>query len=361
MKLAPAPWRNPVYAAATIVQAVDRARRRSVVAYTVRDLRRHLFPSQAERERRARRELPYLAITTLMLNEGRDLGEWIDFHRLQGVERFYLYDDGSTDDTEAVLRPYLEQGIVELTPWGSGGDQTGAIADAFRRHRNDVRWLLCMDADEFVFCPTGERVCDVLREFECYPGVAIHWRMFGTSGLERRPQGAGVLSSFVRRSDDFGPLSVNRHVKTVVDPWSAFDMRPSDPHNRPYRVGLAVNEIGRPVEGPLPWPIRSDRLRINHYWTKSKAESLRKVARSNPARGQYAARRPEELLDPSLNAVEDCSILEVRDQLVLGNVAGRERRYWPRTIRAVHDLRAAYGARAYEGVRRWIASRARGR
>ncbi len=133
---APAPWRNPVYVAATIVQALGRRRWRPELAYGAGDLRRHLIPTAAERERRARRTLPYLGITTLMLDEARDLREWIEFHRLQGVERFYLYDNGSTDDTEEVVRPYVEEGIAELVPWPHAGAQR---LDDRRRARGPPR------------------------------------------------------------------------------------------------------------------------------------------------------------------------------------------------------------------------------
>ena len=50
--------------------------------------------------------------------------EWIEFHRLVGVERFFLYDNGSTDDHREVLAPYVEEGIVTCTTgrarsWGT--------------------------------------------------------------------------------------------------------------------------------------------------------------------------------------------------------------------------------------------------
>jgi GT2 family glycosyltransferase len=71
-----------------------------------------------------------------MLDEARDLREWIEFHRLQGVERFYLYDNGSTDDTEEVVRPYVEEGIAELVPWPHAGAQR---LDDRRRARGPPR------------------------------------------------------------------------------------------------------------------------------------------------------------------------------------------------------------------------------
>ena len=59
----------------------------------------------------------YLAVCAIYRDEGPYLREWVEFHRLAGVERFYLYDNGSTDEHEEVLRPYVEEGLVELNPW----------------------------------------------------------------------------------------------------------------------------------------------------------------------------------------------------------------------------------------------------
>ena len=52
----------------------------------------------------------YLAACTIYRDDADYLGEWIEFHRLVGVERFVLYDNGSTDDHLDVLAPYLEEG-----------------------------------------------------------------------------------------------------------------------------------------------------------------------------------------------------------------------------------------------------------
>ena len=49
----------------------------------------------------------YLAACTIYRDDAAYLAEWIEFHRLMGVERFFLYDNGSTDDHREVLAPYL--------------------------------------------------------------------------------------------------------------------------------------------------------------------------------------------------------------------------------------------------------------
>ena len=59
----------------------------------------------------------YLALCAIVRDEGPYLAEWIAFHRLVGVERFHLYDNGSTDETMAVLAPLIADGVVTVRPW----------------------------------------------------------------------------------------------------------------------------------------------------------------------------------------------------------------------------------------------------
>jgi hypothetical protein len=47
-------------------------------------------------------------------NEALYLREWIEFHRLAGVGHFHVFDDGSTDGTIDVLKPYVERGLITL-------------------------------------------------------------------------------------------------------------------------------------------------------------------------------------------------------------------------------------------------------
>ena len=57
----------------------------------------------------------YLAVCAIAKNEGPYFQEWIEWHRKQGVEKFYIYDNESTDCTKEVLKPYIESGLVEYT------------------------------------------------------------------------------------------------------------------------------------------------------------------------------------------------------------------------------------------------------
>jgi hypothetical protein len=218
----------------------------------------------------------YLAICAIYRNEGPYLREWVEFHRLAGVDRFYLYDNRSTDDHAEVLRPYVEDGLVELTGWPIYPAQMQAYQDCLLRQRRRARWMAFIDLDEFLFSPLERPLPEVLAEYERWPGVGVNWAVFGTSGHRTRPPGL-VTESYTRRSQEWG---ANRHIKSVVDPLEvrAFCM----PHFFMLRSGPTVDERGRPITGP-PFShtdeVSFERLRVNHYATKSEEEYRAKLAR----------------------------------------------------------------------------------
>lgn len=40
--------------------------------------------------------------------------EWLTWHRLLGVERFFLFDNAPTVEMRRLLRPWIEEGSVVL-------------------------------------------------------------------------------------------------------------------------------------------------------------------------------------------------------------------------------------------------------
>ena len=55
-----------------------------------------------------------LALISSFRDEAKWLPEWIEFHLMMGVDKFYLREHMSTDGEE-ILHPYIEKGIVEYT------------------------------------------------------------------------------------------------------------------------------------------------------------------------------------------------------------------------------------------------------
>jgi hypothetical protein len=219
----------------------------------------------------------YLSLCAIYRNEAPYLAEWIEFHRLVGVERFFLYDNDSDDDHLEVLRPHLDEGVVVRHDRGVFFRQQGAYEHALGEHRDASRWMAFIDTDEFLFSPTGRSLPDVLAGFERYPGVGVHRETYGTSSHKEKPEGL-VTESYVWK------FRGKASIKTIVDP--ARVERYQNPHAFVYVGGEpAVDENGEPIDGWFLDEPTSALLRVNHYHTKSEAEFERKLQRERADTG----------------------------------------------------------------------------
>jgi len=153
-------------------------------------------------ERRAKHRV---AMATIVNNEGRWLPEWIMFHRLLGVDHFYIYDDKSTDDTRDVVRAFAELG------WATLYDDVVALQREFaidvpahvrftpqfvivqhvaRAHAQDTEWLALFDVDEFLLPRTSAWLCigDALIRSHAKCGVLrLRGTLFLPNTTETRP------------------------------------------------------------------------------------------------------------------------------------------------------------------------------
>jgi hypothetical protein len=250
-----------------------------------------------------------LAVCAIFRDEAPYLSEWVTFHRLMGVEAFYLYDNGSTDDWRRALAPELASGVVHVTPWSHppGHAQLAAYRHCLEHGRRRVRWLAFIDIDEFLFSPSGRSLTEVLSEFADCPGVVVGWRLYGTSGWTDPPPGL-VTENFLLRAPENHVLT--QHGKSIVDPRRTLSHITSAHafiHYRrwvPWKLAAPVDETGQPYGG-YGTPVKS--LRINHYYVRSEAMAKAKFRRG-PANN--VPQPPlTQLLDPRLNEIRDDAIL----------------------------------------------------
>jgi len=255
--------------------------------------------------------MTYLSVAAIYRDEAAYLREWIEFHRLVGVERFFLYDNFSTDDHRAVLAPYLDSGEVVVHEWPVFPGQVPAYNDAIKRHGPESRWIAFIDIDEFLFSPTGQPLPEVLAEYEQWPGVLANWAMYGSSGHATKPEGL-VTESYVMRSAD---EDARRMAKSIVDPSRV--ERCGGAHFFLYKEGSAVDEHKHPVPYGRTEPASWEKLRVNHYFTRSLEEARRKLSRRRPTTGavRKAALRRLEESDRALNAVRDEAIARYLPEL----------------------------------------------
>jgi glycosyl transferase family 92 len=220
----------------------------------------------------------YLGVCAIFKNEADYLAEWIRFHRLVGVEKFILYNNNSEDDYRSVLDPFIEEGIVTLYDIPLPAAQMPAYNSCLELYRSQLRWIAFIDIDEFLYPVEDVGLAEVLRDYEEHPALAVHWIMFATSGHVVRPQGL-VIDNYARCQAEG-----NKHVKIVAQAARTAAML--GPHTVASTDGqCAVDESGRPVTGPSSLPVCVERIRINHYWTRSVEDFVtRKLARGRASR-----------------------------------------------------------------------------
>ena len=133
---------------------------------------------------------PYLAIGAVYRNEAPYLREWIEFHRLVGVERFFLYNNRATDDHLEVLAPYIDDGIVVWQDFPEFPPQLQVLRATASRPTATTRagsrsstWTSSCSR------PRSGPVSEILREFEEHPAVGVNCLVFGTSGHQTPPPG----------------------------------------------------------------------------------------------------------------------------------------------------------------------------
>jgi hypothetical protein len=206
----------------------------------------------------------YLSLLAYMKNEGDYLPEWIEYHLLVGFQYFWLVDNGSTDNSTAVLRPYFLMGIVNVTTFLEEHGQSRAYNMMLPFTREQTFWLAIIDIDEFLVPLRTHSVSAVLHDLENEVGIRVHWVRYGSNGQRERKPGL-VIERFRDHTAYDDP--VNQYTKNIVNPrmteWIGV-------HRARYTTGLQTWESKPQVY---------DFFRVNHYFTKSYEEWLIKTKR----------------------------------------------------------------------------------
>lgn len=225
------------------------------------------YPSQdfiATKLRPQSTEIP-LAVVMIFQNDAPYLKEWIEYHKMLGVERFYLYNHRSTDGYKDVLDPYVKKGIVKPINWNKknldaedigtwNATQCQAYMHALMKARADnVKWLAVIDSDEFLVPRQTDSLIDFLQNYEddniaC---LNVNWVMFGTSFASQIPSNKLMIETLLLNKgyNYFG-------TKNIVRPERCDTLITRGPHNQPLLANY--------TELTIPFEL----MQCNHYWSR---------------------------------------------------------------------------------------------
>lgn len=213
-----------------------------------------------------------IALCAVFRDEGPWLKEWIEFHRLIGVSHFYLYNNCSNDNFWEVLKPYVDEGVIELfdVPFDSyqysGATDHNTVQVACYNHaiklsKKYSSWLAIIDLDEFI-CPVADQnLAACLNRYRKASGLAVYWQIYGTSNIWELKSGELLIEKLLYKYKNTGG---NGMFKFIVRPQHATCI---DPHYCTLSGGgFAVRpDNQRFSHTPNYHLLPVDIVRINHY------------------------------------------------------------------------------------------------
>lgn len=221
-----------------------------------------------------------IAIVSISKNEGPYLLEWIEFHRIVGVTKFFFYDNDSDDNTRELLQPYIDSGIVDYVLVKGKGQQLNAYNDAIQKHKNECRWMAFIDMDEYLIPSQGGMLGETMQRLfegrnDGAAGIGVNWATFGTSGHKNRLP-PPITEKLLNRAEN--NYWTNFHVKTICNPRLVANY--ISPHYPHYRLGAySISDTGKRQWGWSFNDVQYNNLRINHYYCKSEEDYLKKISR----------------------------------------------------------------------------------
>jgi len=241
----------------------------------------------------------FLAVCAIAKNEGKYFDEWIEYHKSVGVEKFYIYDNESTDNTREILSkyPFIEYHFIPGIK-----QQLNAYNDCIKKHKRDTEWIAFIDLDEFIVPQTFDNIPDFIKSVHKTDLIEINWIVYGSSG-HKTYSPVPVMQRFTKHSTPDHP--VNNCVKSIVNPRRVFRFFSS--HSPTLFCGRRTDSDGLKVRPNSFWTRsrKYDKIKINHYAVKSFEEFCEKQLRGDALFGDDRHRKLEYFTRNDINEVSD--------------------------------------------------------
>jgi hypothetical protein len=206
-----------------------------------------------------------VCLVAILKDEEPFLDEWILYHRMLGIDHFYLYDDNPLFPLKEFLLPYKD--FVTVINWYGLGksiegrsNQVKAYTHALKNYAINYDWVVYIDGDEFIVLRKNRNLKDYLTGFKHVSSISLNWYLFGHNGYFDNPDGP-ITSSLTRRMK----VPYNE-VKSLTRPKAISQI--ITPHFCKLKYGLRVDGNGK-IYNDYIYPGKVDTAHVNHYHCRS--------------------------------------------------------------------------------------------
>lgn len=208
----------------------------------------------------------YAILSTYVRDDNDYLDEWIKYHLAIGFEHIVMYDHKSKIPVQNIWGDKVSVIRVERDSLFEPEYLNQTTLKTYPSH-----WMAMLDIDEFIVMFEEKDIKKFLVKYDDYAALGVPWSIYGSSGHMHKPDGLVKDNYLWRRPDE------PQWIKSIIN--TQYCTRIIDPHRGEY-TRPAVNEMFEviPAPGAITDAPRAF-IKINHYFTKSYDEWLKKVER----------------------------------------------------------------------------------
>jgi hypothetical protein len=146
-----------------------------------------------------------LSVLAMFKNEGMIIKDWIEHYLREGVEHFYLIDNGSTDDYYEKIKIYNKYITLTKDPTRLiKGTQTYLFNKIYlTKIKKKTTWIIICDIDEYIYARNGNnKITNVLNNIALdVEKIWLPWKCFGSNGNKTQPN--NIIDSFTKRKEGY--------------------------------------------------------------------------------------------------------------------------------------------------------------
>jgi len=150
-----------------------------------------------------------LVLATYFKNEALNIREFIKHYIDEGVEHFYMIDNGSTDNYMEIINHDFPRGLITIVRDDHNHTMSGGLQNyLLRKYFNsliisEANWVIVVDLDEFIYSTDITlTISDTLNKFDnSVKRIFLLWKLFGGNNIVNHPVNDSLVKTFNARAE----------------------------------------------------------------------------------------------------------------------------------------------------------------
>ena len=146
-----------------------------------------------------------ISVLAMFKNETTIIKDWVEHYLNEGIEHFYLIDNGSTDDYYEKIKIYNKYITLTKDPTRlPKGTQTYLFNKIYlQKIKSESEWIIFCDIDEYIYARNGNnQIMDALNKLpRNVEKIWLPWKCFGSNGNKNQPD--NIIKYFTKRKEGY--------------------------------------------------------------------------------------------------------------------------------------------------------------